>query len=259
MDLDGLVTDLDRSVTELDGSVKKLDELVKMVMQILSREVMELAYLTIFNICLTLVFCSSSTLYSSLALLPRRLPSSLPLVALPVATAVSSLANLYTLLYRTIRPLCNLSFLSLHHHHRLHLFLPDKQTLLKLSTEGNVLDERVCIGLWRIVIVRNLPYKDMHKTGKVPKFLSRRLFPSSRYSIWLASKMRLQTDPVLIIEFFLWQTRLEYAISNHYTRHCVWKEMCLKVHLLLGPIHRCQIYFNAFGLMKLTVLHHVIN
>ncbi|CAL5325675.1 unnamed protein product [Camellia sinensis] len=57
----------------------------------------------------------------------------------------------------------------------------DKQTLLKLSTEGNVLDERVCIGLWRIVIVRNLPYKDMHKTGKVPKFLSHRLFPSSRH------------------------------------------------------------------------------
>ncbi|KAF5958663.1 hypothetical protein HYC85_005888 [Camellia sinensis] len=101
----------------------------------------------------------------------------------------------------------------------------DKQTLLKLSTDGNVLDERVCIGLWRIVIVRNLPYKDMHKTGKVPKFLSHRLFPSSRYSIWLASKMRLQTDPMLIIEFFLWQTRLEYAISNHYTRHCVWKEV----------------------------------
>ncbi|XP_028059917.1 uncharacterized protein LOC114263556 [Camellia sinensis] len=101
----------------------------------------------------------------------------------------------------------------------------DEQTLLKLSTEGNVPDERGCIGLWRIVIVRNLPYKDMRKTGKVPKFLSHRLFPSSRYSIWLDSKMRLQTDPMLILEFFLWRTGSEYAISNHYIRHCVWEEV----------------------------------
>ncbi|KAI7981689.1 hypothetical protein LOK49_Contig19G00001 [Camellia lanceoleosa] len=41
----------------------------------------------------------------------------------------------------------------------------------------------------------------MLKAGKVPKFLSHRLFRSSRYSIWLDSKMQL-----------------------HYTRHCVWEE-----------------------------------
>lgn len=56
----------------------------------------------------------------------------------------------------------------------------DEQTLLKLSADGNVPNESGNIGLWRIVIVRNLPYKDMRKTGKVPKFLSHRLFPSSR-------------------------------------------------------------------------------
>lgn len=57
----------------------------------------------------------------------------------------------------------------------------DEQTLTKLAMEGNVPDENGNIGLWRIVIVRNLPYEDMRKTGKVPKFLSHRLFPSSRY------------------------------------------------------------------------------
>ncbi|URE45701.1 hypothetical protein MUK42_33377 [Musa troglodytarum] len=36
------------------------------------------------------------------------------------------------------------------------------------------------IGLWRIIVVKNLPYADMRKTGKVPKFLSHRLFPSAR-------------------------------------------------------------------------------
>ncbi|KAI8527332.1 hypothetical protein RHMOL_Rhmol12G0067300 [Rhododendron molle] len=101
----------------------------------------------------------------------------------------------------------------------------DEQTLLKLSGDGTVPNDGGYIGLWRIIIVRNLPYKDMRKTGKVPKFLSHRLFPSSRYSIWLDSKMRLQTDPMLIIEYFLWRKGSEYAISNHYTRHCVWEEV----------------------------------
>ncbi|XP_031250066.1 uncharacterized protein LOC116107934 isoform X1 [Pistacia vera] len=101
----------------------------------------------------------------------------------------------------------------------------DEQTLLTLSSEGSIPDDEGHIGLWRIVVVKNLPYKDMRRTGKVPKLLSHRLFPSSRYSIWLDSKMRLQADPMLIIEFFLWRTRSEYAISNHYDRHCVWEEV----------------------------------
>lgn len=56
----------------------------------------------------------------------------------------------------------------------------DKQTLSKLSLEGSVPNDGGNIGLWRIVVVRNLPYEDMRRTGKVPKFLSHRLFPSSR-------------------------------------------------------------------------------
>ncbi|XVF03353.1 hypothetical protein REPUB_Repub04eG0253600 [Reevesia pubescens] len=101
----------------------------------------------------------------------------------------------------------------------------DEQTLSKLSSEGHTPDEKGYVGLWKIVVVRNLPYLDLRKTGKVPKFLSHRLFPSSRYSIWIDSKMRLNTDPMLIIEFFLWRMRAEYAISNHYDRHCVWEEV----------------------------------
>ncbi|KAK4479791.1 hypothetical protein RD792_015327 [Penstemon davidsonii] len=100
----------------------------------------------------------------------------------------------------------------------------DEQTLVKLSAEGNVPDAEGKIGLWRMVVVKNLPYEDMRKTGKVPKFLSHRLFPSSRYSIWLDSKLRLNADPMLIIEYFLWRAGAEFAISNHYTRHCVWEE-----------------------------------
>lgn len=46
-----------------------------------------------------------------------------------------------------------------------------------------------------------------------------------RYSIWLDSKLRLQLDPLLILEYFLWRKGYEYAISNHYDRHCVWEEV----------------------------------
>lgn len=46
-----------------------------------------------------------------------------------------------------------------------------------------------------------------------------------RYSIWLDSKLRLHADPLLILERFLWRGNHEYAISNHYDRHCVWEEV----------------------------------
>ncbi|KAL9325188.1 hypothetical protein ACSQ67_005833 [Phaseolus vulgaris] len=36
--------------------------------------------------------------------------------------------------------------------------------------------------------------------------------------------MRLNSDPMLIIEYFLWRRKAEYAISNHYDRHNVWEE-----------------------------------
>ncbi|CAN1357288.1 Probable hexosyltransferase MUCI70 [Linum perenne] len=101
----------------------------------------------------------------------------------------------------------------------------DDQTLEKLSSEGAKPDDRGYVGLWKLVVVKNLPYSDMRRTGKVPKFLSHRLFPSSRYSIWVDSKLRLAVDPMLIIERFLWRTRSEFAISKHYDRQCVWEEV----------------------------------
>ncbi|XP_020575698.1 uncharacterized protein LOC110021515 isoform X2 [Phalaenopsis equestris] len=105
------------------------------------------------------------------------------------------------------------------------LMFLDELTMRKLSLEGNVPDDEGYIGLWKIVLVKKPPYTDMRKTGKVPKFLAHRLFPSAWYSIWIDSKMRLQTDPMSILEFFLWRTKSEYAISNHYDRQCVWDEV----------------------------------
>lgn len=101
----------------------------------------------------------------------------------------------------------------------------DELTLQALSSEGQIPDRTGFIGLWKIVVVKNLPYDDMRRVGKIPKLLPHRLFPSARYSIWLDSKLRLQRDPLLILEYFLWRKGYEYAISNHYDRHCVWEEV----------------------------------
>ncbi|XP_052141168.1 probable hexosyltransferase MUCI70 isoform X2 [Oryza glaberrima] len=101
----------------------------------------------------------------------------------------------------------------------------DELTLGTLSSEGTGPDETGFIGLWRIVVVEKLPYKDMRRAGKVPKFLAHRLFPFAMYSIWLDSKLRLNADPMLIVEYFLWRNKAEYAISVHYDRTCVSEEV----------------------------------
>ncbi|KAL2893601.1 Histone-lysine N-methyltransferase SUV39H1 [Bienertia sinuspersici] len=101
----------------------------------------------------------------------------------------------------------------------------DEKTLQTITSEGQIPDRMGFIGLWKVVVVKNLPYTDMRRVGKIPKLLSHRLFPSARYSIWLDSKLRLQRDPLLLLEHFLWRKGHEYSISNHYDRHCVWEEV----------------------------------
>ncbi|XP_061946393.1 uncharacterized protein LOC133670016 [Populus nigra] len=101
----------------------------------------------------------------------------------------------------------------------------DEVSFQTLTSEGHIPDRAGFVGLWKIVVVKNLPYNDMRRVGKVPKLLPHRLFPSARYSIWLDSKLRLQVDPLLVLEYFLWRKGHEYAISNHYDRHCVWEEV----------------------------------
>ena len=74
-----------------------------------------------------------------------------------------------------------------------------------------------------------------------------------RYSIWLDSKMRLQTDPLLILEYFLWRIRSEYAISNHYDRHCVWEEVLQNKRLNKynhAAIDEQFKFYRSDGLMK---------
>ncbi|KAL6010641.1 hypothetical protein ACLOJK_001078 [Asimina triloba] len=129
----------------------------------------------------------------------------------------------------------------------------DENTLQMLKSEGNEPDRAGFIGLWKVVIVKNLPYADMRRVGKIPKLLTHRLFPSARYSIWLDSKLRLQKDPLLILEYFLWRKGHEYAISNHYDRHCVWEEVMQNKRLNKynhSVIDQQFAFYRADGLKK---------
>ncbi|PNX89780.1 hypothetical protein L195_g045902, partial [Trifolium pratense] len=64
----------------------------------------------------------------------------------------------------------------------------------------SILDSSRRIGLWRIIVVRNIPYADSRRNGKIPKLLLHRIFPNIRYSIWIDGKLELVADPYLILE-----------------------------------------------------------
>ncbi|KAG8067981.1 hypothetical protein GUJ93_ZPchr0005g14941 [Zizania palustris] len=80
------------------------------------------------------------------------------------------------------------------------------------------------IGLWRVVVVHNLPYSDARRNGKVPKLLLHRLFPNVQYSVWIDGKLKLVRDPYQLLERFLWRKNVTFAISRHYRRFDVFEE-----------------------------------
>lgn len=89
---------------------------------------------------------------------------------------------------------------------------------------SSALDYRMKVGLWRIVVVHNIPYTDSRRNGKIPKLLLHRLFPNVRYSIWIDGKLQLVVDPYQLLERFLWRHNATFAISKHYRRFDVFEE-----------------------------------
>ncbi|KAL6561819.1 putative hexosyltransferase muci70 [Orobanche minor] len=97
----------------------------------------------------------------------------------------------------------------------------ETETYMKNSS---ILGRDKQVGLWRIIVVRNVPYTDSRRNGKVPKLLLHRLFPNSRYSIWIDGKLQLVVDPYQVLERFLWRQNATFAISRHYRRFDVFEE-----------------------------------
>ncbi|KAJ4832697.1 hypothetical protein Tsubulata_010108 [Turnera subulata] len=99
----------------------------------------------------------------------------------------------------------------------------DKETEAYMKN-ASVLDSSMRVGLWRIIVVRNIPYKDARRNGKVPKLLLHRILPNVRYSIWIDGKLQLVVDPYQVLERFLWRQNATFAISKHYRRFDVFEE-----------------------------------
>ncbi|KVI06596.1 uncharacterized protein LOC112510175 [Cynara cardunculus var. scolymus] len=100
----------------------------------------------------------------------------------------------------------------------------DEITLATQEAQGHKIDEERFIGKWRIVVVRNLPFRDQRLNGKIPKMLAHRLFPHAKYSIWVDSKSQFRRDPLGVLEALLWRSNFVLAISEHGARSSVYDE-----------------------------------
>ncbi|KAG0604579.1 hypothetical protein M758_10G181500 [Ceratodon purpureus] len=80
------------------------------------------------------------------------------------------------------------------------------------------------VGMWRVLELKSLPYNEPRRNGKVPKLLLHRLFPEARYSVWIDGKLELVTDPILILERYLWRENQSFAIAQHKHHRSVYEE-----------------------------------
>ncbi|XP_057748071.1 alkaline ceramidase TOD1-like [Arachis stenosperma] len=72
------------------------------------------------------------------------------------------------------------------------------------------------IGVWRIVVVLNGDlYSNPAMNGVIPKYLVHRLFPNSKFSIWIDAKLQLMVDPLLLIHSLVVAENADMAISKH--------------------------------------------
>eukprot|EP00250_Pteridium_aquilinum_P014028 c21729_g1_i1 orf=1484-2644(+) len=95
-----------------------------------------------------------------------------------------------------------------------------QQSLSEVKEDKNSIEP----GVWKIVVVHNMPYKDARRNGKIPKLLLHRLFPNAQFSLWIDGKLRLVVDPYRVLERFLWRQNQSFAISQHYRRLDVFEE-----------------------------------
>lgn len=72
------------------------------------------------------------------------------------------------------------------------------------------------IGAWRIVKVSSQDlYNNPAMNGVIPKYLVHRLFPNSKFSIWIDAKLQLMVDPLLLIHSLIISEKVDMAISKH--------------------------------------------
>ncbi|KAI3446798.1 hypothetical protein Pfo_003463 [Paulownia fortunei] len=80
------------------------------------------------------------------------------------------------------------------------------------------------VGIWRLILLKDQPYDEPRRNGKVPKILTHRLFPQAQYSVWIDGKMELTVDPLLLLERYLWRGKYTFAIAQHKHHHSIYEE-----------------------------------
>lgn len=72
------------------------------------------------------------------------------------------------------------------------------------------------VGVWRILKVSSTYlYENPAMNGVIPKYLAHRLFPNSKFSIWIDAKLQLMVDPLLLIHALVVSKKVDMAISRH--------------------------------------------
>ncbi|XP_031117571.1 uncharacterized protein LOC116021100 [Ipomoea triloba] len=80
----------------------------------------------------------------------------------------------------------------------------------------NLISTKSKVGVWRIVRVdKERLYENAAMNGVIPKYLTHRLFPNAKYSIWADAKMRLVVDPLLLVHSLVVKEGVDMAISKH--------------------------------------------
>ncbi|KAI0507943.1 hypothetical protein KFK09_014071 [Dendrobium nobile] len=115
-----------------------------------------------------------------------------------------------------------------------YMFL-DEETEAYIKNSSSV-DSTKRVGLWRIVVVRNLPYEDARRNGKVPKLLLHRLFPNARFSLWVDGKLELVVDPYQVLERYKQDSS---QVNANVPEGCV----IIREHIPITNLFTC-IWFN---------------
>ncbi|KAL1567470.1 putative hexosyltransferase MUCI70 [Salvia divinorum] len=83
------------------------------------------------------------------------------------------------------------------------------------------------IGVWTVVRVSGEGlYENPAMNGVIPKHLVHRLFPNTKYSVWVDAKLQLIYDPILLIDALIMDPGVDMALSRHpYFMHAIEEAM----------------------------------
>ena len=70
----------------------------------------------------------------------------------------------------------------------------DNATLTLLARYQIKPNESHRIGIWHIVLVREFPYKESVMNGRIPNYISHRLFSNCVYNNWKDAELQLVLD-----------------------------------------------------------------